>query len=241
MADLLARHQWAHRPPSRRPAPIAVRQPRVWLHHGAGGASLISTARSYLDYHLGRGWADVGYSWLIAEGRVLEGRGPGRAGSHTRGDNSASYGICMVGDYERRLPADRDIEALVWLLQHGVGRGWWSHPEITGGHRDAPGARTACPGTALWRHIGRINDLAEAEEDEMNAEQDQRLKRVEQQLSGLGAAVAELSHIAADLSRSVGGRMVGNDLQRLRTSVRAIAADMDLPTEHPPVDGPVQA
>ena len=244
MTDLLARHQWAHRPPSRTPASIAVRQPRIWLHHGAAGASLISTARSYLDYHLDkRRWADVGYSWLIAEGKVLEGRGPGRAGAHTHGDNSSSYGICMVGNFQGSLPADRDLDALVWLLRHGVSRGWWSRPTLTGGHRDAPGASTSCPGVAMWRHIPTVNRMAASpvEEDQMNADQDARLKRVETQLAGLGAAVAELSTIAADLSRSVGGRMVGHDLQRLRTSVRALAAHEGLPTEHPPVDGPVQA
>jgi hypothetical protein len=78
-------------------------------------------------------------------------------------------------------------------------------------------------------------------EDVMNEDQDARLKRVEEQVAGLGAAMAELSTIVADLHRSVGGRMVGNDLQRLRTSVRAIADDAGLKTEHPPVDGPVQA
>ena len=242
MTELLARHQWAHRPPNRQPAPIPVRQPRIWLHHGGAGSSSIFTARSYLNFHLDRRrWADIGYSWLIAEGKVLVGRGPGRAGSHTRGDNSSSYGICMAGNYDRTLPADRDLQALVWLLRHGVVRGWWSQPHITGGHRDAPEASTTCPGAALWRHIASINHQAQAEEDVMTPEQDARLKRVEQQMAGLGAAVAELATVAADLHRSVGGRMVGHDLQRLRTSVRALAAHEGLPTEHPPVDGPVQA
>lgn len=249
MTDLLARHQWAHRPPSRTPASIAVRQSRIWLHHGAAGASLISTARSYLDYHLDRRrWADIGYSWLIAEGKVLEGRGPGRAGAHTQGDNTASYGICMVGNFQTSLPDDRDLDALVWLLRHGVSEGWWSRPTLTGGHRDAPGASTSCPGVALWRHIPEVNRTAgrpDVEEDQMTSAQ-------EAKLDAAIASVAELTRVVRDLAGTVGavdskigtGRRGGGqvtvlgDLGRVRQSQRAIGTAVGAPVDNTgPFDG----
>ena len=108
------------------------------------------------------------------------------------------------------------------------------------GHKEWAPTRKQDPWSVDMNKIRRLA-ASPVEEDQMNADQDARLKRVETQLAGLGAAVAELSLVAADLSRSVGGRMVGHDLQRLRTSVRALAAHEGLPTEHPPVDGPVQA
>jgi hypothetical protein len=137
---------------------MPVRQPAVWLHHGASGSSSVATANAYARHHIVTNrWADVGYSWLIAGGQVLEGRGPGREGAHTAGHNGRSYGICLAGNYHMTPPAARDLDALRWLLSHGVERGWWDRPHVTGGHRDAPGASTACPGDALNQAIPTIN------------------------------------------------------------------------------------
>ena len=157
---IVPRHVWCS-VRGARVGEIPTPTPRLWLHHGAAGTSDIKTACGYVRYHIRtHGWKDVGYSYLIAEGKVLEGRGPGRAGAHTEGDNRQSHGICMVGNYESRLPSTKDIDALVWLIGHGMERGWWDGP-LTGGHRDAPDASTGCPGTRLWRHIGEINAQVE--------------------------------------------------------------------------------
>lgn len=210
MPDIVPREVWC--PTSgRTPAPIATPTPRLWLHHGATGTSDVDTACSYVRFHVKtRGWVDVGYSFLIADGQVLEGRGAGRAGAHTRGDNASSHGICMVGNYEDRLPADRDLDALTWLVRHGMDRGWWDGP-ITGGHRDAPGARTSCPGTALWRHIGSINLHVTATPEDPMADYGEELQQIvtntrqtaddAQRQVRLSAALveAEVAHIRAGL------------------------------------------
>lgn len=169
MVDVIPRRSWCDLPPARQAPTIALPAPRVWLHHGAVGTSSIATAVGYVRHHLGRGWLDVGYSFLIADGKVLEGRGAGRQGAHTAGDNSRSHGICIVGDYSRTDPSDRDLAALVALLRHGHARGWWPSAQLTGGHRDAPGASTACPGARLHRAIDTINARAAGtdEEDEV--------------------------------------------------------------------------
>jgi hypothetical protein len=150
----------------------------VWLHHGAAGTSSTATANGYAAYHIrDKAWGEVGYSFLIAGGRVLEGRGAGVEGAHTRGRNGISHGICMVGSYGNTLPPAEDLDALVWLLQHGHEQGWWNRPQLTGGHRDAPGASTSCPGDRLWRHIPELNRQA-AEEDVMTPEQDRMLREL---------------------------------------------------------------
>lgn len=181
MAEIVRRRDWAHRPTARPPHRITVRQNELWLHHGAAGRSDLASARAYLDFHIGtRKYRDVAYSWLIAGGRILEGRGPGVAGGHTRTRNTVSYGICMVGSYSVVPPSDRDIEALVALLRHGVAVGWWDAPTLTGGHRDAPGAATTCPGDALHQLIPDINRLAQ--EDDLTPEQDRMLRAVYREL-----------------------------------------------------------
>jgi hypothetical protein len=182
VAEIVPRHVWC---PVRggMAGQIATPTPRLWLHHGATGTSDVKTACSYVAYHIRHhGWLDVGYSFLVADGRVLEGRGPGRAGAHTHGDNHGSHGICMVGSYENRLPSDADLDALVWLVKHGQERGWWQGP-ITGGHRDAPGASTSCPGTRLWRHIPDINKRVLEQGDVMTPAQEAKLDEVLARLS----------------------------------------------------------
>ena len=243
------RQQWRPIPTINRPAS------EVWIHHSGGGAKNFATLLNNEAWHVRHlGWRALGYSFAVnvdevrhGYGRIYVGRGWGFQGGHTGGRNHISHGILIVGGWG--TASDAEVEAaarsIVWLVEDGHRRGM-TRRVVSGGHRDAPGSSTSCPGTAGMRVVRRARELLKSpappvEEDVMNQEQDARLKRVEQAVVGLGAAVAELSQIAADLSRSVGGRMVGSDLQRLRTSVRAIAADMDLPTEHPPVDGPVQA
>lgn len=181
MPDVVPRHVWCSVRGSA-VGGIPTPTPRLWLHHGAAGVSDVKTACQYVRYHIRtHGWNDVGYSFLIADGQVLEGRGPGRVGAHTQGDNRRSHGICMVGNYESRLPSTKDVDALVWLVRHGQERGWWQGP-LTGGHRDAPGASTSCPGTRLWKHIGTINEQVTSGDD-MNAQQEAKLDRVLEHLS----------------------------------------------------------
>ena len=151
--------EWCDVPFNRTPGQILLKQPQVWLHHGAAGTSTIPTARRYAADHASRaGWAGLGYSWLIADGQVLEGRGPGREGAHTSGRNRTSYGICLVGNYSHRAPSQQDVDALVWLLQHGHAQGWFDKPQLTGGHRDV--VATACPGAQAYRMIPDINRKA---------------------------------------------------------------------------------
>jgi len=211
--NVVPRDVWCRRPGGTPPR-IATPTPRLWLHHGATGTSTVDTACRYVAYHQAHhGWIDVGYSFLIAEGKVLEGRGAGRSGAHTRGDNKASHGICMVGAYESKLPSDADLDALVWLVRHGIRQGWWDGP-LTGGHRDAPGANTSCPGTALWDHIPEINRRVAGDvEDDMNPDEVRQIVREE-------------------LERAFDGRDYANDMGRLRRSVRAIGGKLGLTTEY---------
>lgn len=109
-----------------------------------------------------RRWDDIAYSFLVDDnGAVYEGRGAGVVGSHTGGDNSASHAICFMGDFSKRNPTDESLSAAAQLVAHGRAEGWWPN-HITGGHRTAPGAQTACPGDRLLRKLPRINELAAA-------------------------------------------------------------------------------
>jgi len=67
------------------------------------------------------GWNDIAYTYLVCEdGRVYEGRGWNVRGAHTFGYNEIAVGICIIGDYQSRMPLPAAIQATHWLLDCGV-------------------------------------------------------------------------------------------------------------------------
>lgn len=105
----------------------------------------------------------ISYTFPITPaGLIFDGHGIGRRGAHTKGFNTTGRAICWVGNYDRDRPPAPMVDATVWLLQHGVEQGWWDEPRFDGGHRDAPGASTACPGRHAYALIGDINLRASA-------------------------------------------------------------------------------
>jgi len=67
------------------------------------------------------GWNDIGYTFLVCEdGRVYEGRGWNVKGSHTLGYNEIAIGVCIIGDYQYRLPLPVALNATLQLLACGV-------------------------------------------------------------------------------------------------------------------------
>jgi hypothetical protein len=104
-----------------------------------------------------RGWNDIAYSFLINhEGTIYEGRGVGIAGGHTAGHNTISHAVCLLGNFEIDRPTAAALASLVELGRHGHAEGWWREG-FTGGHRDASGASTSCPGKFLYTQLATIN------------------------------------------------------------------------------------
>lgn len=165
MSRIIARSEWGARAPKARHT-IDLPTPKLYLHHSAGSGADGAAVRAIQKFHMdpppaGRGWNDIAYSFLIDDdpqtpGDVFEGRGAGIAGGHTAGQNTISHGICVVGNFQTRRPRDETLNTLVGLVAHGHRQGWWPD-RITGGHRDAPGAATSCPGDTLHRLIPQIN------------------------------------------------------------------------------------
>lgn len=99
------------------------------------------------QWHLNRGWSDIGYHFIIElNGTVNIGRPIERSGAHARGYNSTSIGICYVGGCDKDMkPKDTMTEeqfnacmALIIDLQS-------SYPTIDKviGHNDV--SNKACP------------------------------------------------------------------------------------------------
>lgn len=166
--EIVTRAQWGARYPAgfgAAPDPAD----EVWLHHsatstGRPGSSLeldVLSVRLLENIGQARFGGGISYTYAITpSGRVFEGTGPGRVGAHTKGRNTHARGIVLVGNYDTAEPTPAMLDAAAQLLAHGARVGWWRHPAFTGGHRDAPGAATACPGRLAYAHLGTMNAAA---------------------------------------------------------------------------------
>ena len=91
------------------------------------------------QWHLKRGWSDIGYHFVIyIDGTIAIGRPIQRVGAHVKGYNKNSIGITYVGGVDKNLaPKDtrtpEQKKAIIYLLENIKA----VHPEaIIKGHRD---------------------------------------------------------------------------------------------------------
>lgn len=138
-----------------------------WLHHSvttqlsieATLAQEYAEMRKLDDIGQSRFKGGISYTFVIApSGRIYEGHSIGRVGAHTKGHNSISAGICLMGNCETNQVTDEQVSAIAWLLQYGIDKSWWREPKLDGGHRDTKA--TACPGKNGYAAIPAINRAA---------------------------------------------------------------------------------
>jgi hypothetical protein len=197
MADghrIIPRSEWGARPP-KRVHRISLPTPRLWIHHTAGNERGAAGMRSIQNFHMdGRDWADIAYSFVIDndDGKIYEGRGAGIAGGHTQGDNTTSHAICVMGNFDNEALTTEAFVSIRWLAVHGKNKGWWK--PTCGGHRDAPGANTACPGRNLYSQLPRLrsqlNVTEPIEDDDMT--KDELVKALSTPGDPLRAVVADI-------------------------------------------------
>lgn len=163
---------------------------QVHIHHTASGneyaaADVPSLIRGMYRYHTHNlGWSDIGYNFLVDRfGRVWEGRAGGVdrpvRGAHTRGFNTSSAGIAVIGNFDRAVPGLRIIDAVAGVAAWKVS-GFGGRPrgsvrvrsdgsdkfrakeivllKVIDGHRDTND--TACPGKHLYEALPQIRRRA---------------------------------------------------------------------------------
>lgn len=128
--------------------------PNVVIHHTADSPRGDEAAhmRATQAYHQeSKGWCDIAYSFVIyPSGNIYAGRGWVIRPGATSGFNSVSYAICFAGNFESETPSTKALNAARWLIWQGKRRGLLAKDAAVIGHRDAPGASTACPGRNLY-------------------------------------------------------------------------------------------
>jgi N-acetyl-anhydromuramyl-L-alanine amidase AmpD len=75
-----------------------------------------TTAAEIRTWHLARGWSDIGYHFVIRKnGTVEKGRNESLPGSHVRGLNNQSLGICFSGHGDMQPLTPEQMEAGIKL------------------------------------------------------------------------------------------------------------------------------
>lgn len=120
---------------------------RVILHCSATRPNSGVNASTIREWHLSRGWQDIGYHFVILEDGTLErGRHLHLQGSHVQGHNADTVGICYVGG----LGADGKPKDTMTKAQQDTFVGLWRALRLVYGdqltlHGHNEYANKACP------------------------------------------------------------------------------------------------
>lgn len=185
MPDIVPIEVWGGTPAGR---PI-MRLPAVavWVHHSV----TVPTDDPFADFRTidrihRQTLGGVAYSYLIhPNGTIGEGQGT-NIGAHTADWNDRSFGVCFVGNYTDVEPSVESIRSFRWLRDDLAAR-TLVQPGIypTGGHRDAPGNATACPGNLLE---AALPDLRQPYEPQPSPEEDSMFIAVGRTVFGVAVA-----------------------------------------------------
>jgi N-acetylmuramoyl-L-alanine amidase len=117
-----------------------------------------TTVEEIREWHLDRGWSDIGYHYVIyLDGTVHEGRPVERIGSHCLGHNSDSIGVCYIGgkdNVDTRTEDQREamVDLLVYLKT--------TYPKARiYGHRDF--SKKYCPSFDATKEYENISNMWE--------------------------------------------------------------------------------
>ena len=99
--------------------------------------------------HRQKGWLGIGYHFVIlTDGTIQRGRPLEAIGSHVKGYNNCSVGICLIGGVNAKGKSvdnftEEQKESLTCLLDYL--RGYYKDEVTVLGHRDFEGVHKDCP------------------------------------------------------------------------------------------------
>ncbi len=141
-----------------------------WLHHSVTQAPDLvqpftdddASVRTLENIGQARFGGGISYNQPVTPvGRVYVGVSPHRRGAHTKGHNSAGFAFVLVGNYTRHPPTAAQEEQIARRMCELHRAGKSTRHTLNGGHRDASGNSTDCPGDAAHSRVSAINRRAE--------------------------------------------------------------------------------
>lgn len=134
----------------------------VILHHAEASRASVEDINRW---HLGNGWAGIGYHYYIRkDGKVYRGRPEWAVGAHAKGHNNRSVGICCEGAYMTETMPAAQLAALKALIREVMAK--YPGAKLLR-HKDVN--ETDCPGRNFpWAEAQRyaekeVEDMTEAQ------------------------------------------------------------------------------
>lgn len=128
----------------------------LYLHHSVTTAANGYTAvRQVAQIGVNR-FGRASYSYACTPDGVLYEMQGTHIGAHTAGQNSTSLAVVLVGNYETTQISNAQVNAVAWLYRHLISTRRLRDGAPLRGHRDAPGASTACPGRTAYNALPTI-------------------------------------------------------------------------------------
>lgn len=120
----------------------------ITLHCSATRPSQIAGVKEIRAWHKKKGWADIGYHFVVRrDGRVEKGRPINRIGAHVQGWNRNNIGICLEGGINDKLQPANNFTREQWRALKPLVAGLRKTAQRARivGHRDFPNVHKACP------------------------------------------------------------------------------------------------
>lgn len=102
-----------------------------------------------------RKWEDIGYHYLIGnsrlftkDGKIYNGRPETIEGAHTKGYNKNSLGICLIGNFDKKSPSQKQIKTLLRFLVQKKEENQIPIKNILG-HHETFNSQKTCPGKMI--------------------------------------------------------------------------------------------
>lgn len=120
---------------------------KIILHCSATPEGRHTTVEEIRQWHLQRGWKDIGYHYVIyLDGTIHRGRPESVVGAYCSGYNKNSIGVCYIGGVAKdgKTPKDTRTEGQKRALRELLNRLKRDYPKATlHGHNEF--ANKACP------------------------------------------------------------------------------------------------
>lgn len=120
---------------------------KIIVHCSATPEGRHTTVEEIRQWHLQRGWKDIGYHYVIyLDGTIHKGRPEEVVGAHCSGYNKNSIGVCYIGGVAKdgKTPKDTRTEGQKRALREILNRLKKTYPKATlHGHNEF--ANKACP------------------------------------------------------------------------------------------------
>ena len=120
---------------------------KIIVHCSATPEGRHTTVEEIRQWHLQRGWKDIGYHYVIyLDGTIHKGRPEEVVGAHCSGYNKNSIGVCYIGGVAKdgKTPKDTRTEGQKRALREILNRLKRDYPKATlHGHNEF--ANKACP------------------------------------------------------------------------------------------------